>query len=69
MSSSGRSFYKYGVLPTGTSGGPWIMAGSNDSSNGIQAGNVTQYKCAQSPYFKSTTDELVYLFFATQAQT
>lgn len=64
MSSSGGSFYKYGVLPGGTSGGPWIMAGSNDSSNGIQAGNVSQYGCAQSTYFKSTTDELVKLFFS-----
>lgn len=63
MSSDGGSVYKYGTLPKATSGGPWILAGSHDSSNGIQAGNVSEYQCAQSPYFKSTAEELVKLFF------
>ena len=35
MSSSGGSFYKYGGLPGGTSGGPWILAGTNDSGHNI----------------------------------
>lgn len=51
MSSDGGSVYKYGTLPKGTSGGPWILAGSNHSSNGIQAGNSVD--CAVSPYFKT----------------
>ena len=63
MSSSDGAFYKYGELPGGTSGGPWILAGTNDSGNGIQAGNVSQYKCVVSTYFKSTTDEMVKSFF------
>ena len=60
MSSDGGSFYKYGTLPKATSGGPWILAGSDHSSNGIQAGNVDN--CAISPYFKTSAEELIKFF-------
>ena len=53
MSSSGGAVYKEGDLPCGTSGGPWILAGSNNASNDVQAGNNTlPPKCSVSPYFR-----------------
>ena len=64
MSSDGGAVYKYGTLPKGTSGGPWIYTGSDGRSNGIQAGNVDEAGgCAVSTYFKSTAEELVKAHF------
>ena len=60
MSSDGGFFYKYGTLPKATSGGPWILAGSDHSSNGIQAGNDGD--CAVSTYFKTPAKELIKFF-------
>ena len=60
LSIDGGSVYKYGTLPKGTSGGPWILAGSQHSSNGIQAGNSGDY--AVSPYFTTTAKDLVEFF-------
>ena len=54
MSSDGESFNKYGTLPQGTDGGPWILDGSNDSSSGVQTGNDLNYQCALSPCFIQT---------------
>ena len=57
--------YKYGTLPGGTSGGPWILASPDGAynSNGVQAGNTKSgTQCALTPYFKSTPEELAALF-------
>ena len=63
MSSDGGSFYKYGTLPKGTNGGPWILDASNDSSSGLQTGNDCDYHCAQSPYLIQTQlEELIKSF-------
>ena len=52
--------YKFGTLPKCTSGGPWILAGSGNSSNGVQAGNFGD--STVSPYFHSSAEELVKFF-------
>ena len=46
-----NSMQKYGAAPKGMSGGPWILSGSGDKSNGIQAGNTTS-TTAISTYFQ-----------------
>ena len=59
--------YKYGAVPKGMSGGPWIYhnAGSNGQANGVHAGSVdtAAENCEVSPYFTSTVDELEKLYF------
>ncbi|XP_068725323.1 uncharacterized protein [Montipora capricornis] len=63
MSCDGGSFYKYGTLPKGTNGGPWILDGSNDSSSGVQTGNDCDYQCALSPYLtQNHLEEMIKLF-------
>ena len=42
---------KHGAASPGMSGGPWILAGSGDRANGVQAGNTT-LTTAISPYFR-----------------
>jgi hypothetical protein len=54
--------YKFGTLPKGTSGGPWILANSQNSSNGVQAGNRDSIGSTISPYFHSSSEELVKFF-------
>ena len=63
FASGGGAIYKHGTVPIGNSGGPWIFAGSNGHANGVHAGNVVTQNCEASPYFTSTVDELVKLYF------
>lgn len=58
---SDGAVYKYGTLPQGTSGGPWILltSYSQSSSNGVQAGNRSDIGCTLSPHFHSSSQELI----------
>ena len=47
--------YKDGPFLSGTSGGPWILAGSENKSNGLQS--ASDGVCAISPYFSSSSKE------------
>ena len=59
------TLYKYGTVLNGMSGGPWIYAGSDGQANGIHSGIAKKdtKNCDVSPYFASTVDELVKLYF------
>ena len=69
-SRSGSSFYKHGKLPEGTSGSPMMFISDSDNSSGsigVLVGTVIynkKYPCLQSPYFTSTIDEMVKLWFS-----
>ena len=52
--------YKYGTLPKGCSGGPWILTGSDVASNGVHSGSSRGNGI--STYFKYSEEDLLSWF-------